>query len=86
MYYCDRSYQLVVWPGDAGRGRHPPGQVLRGGARLQRDGDGAARAQSRGPLQLLQQKTQSQDSAAAGRPAGEYHLESRYYFTDETFV
>ena len=50
---------------------HPHHQVVwhRGG--LQCAGDGAARAQSRGPLQLLWAQVQSQDSAATGRPAGE---------------
>ena len=45
---------ILCAAGDAGRGGNPPGQVLRGGARLQRHGDGAPRTQPRGPLQLLQ--------------------------------
>lgn len=45
--------------------------MVRRRGRLQRDGYGAARPQSGGPLQLLLQEVQPQDGAAAGRPDGE---------------
>ena len=41
--------------GDARWGGYTPGEVLRDGGRVQRDGDGAVGAQPGGPLQLLQQ-------------------------------
>ena len=50
---------------------HPNHQVVRHRGGLQCAGDGAAGAQSRGPLQLLWAQVQSQDSVATGRPAGE---------------
>ena len=65
-----RAVALIVFTGDAGRGGHPSGQVLRGGAWLQRHGHGAPRPQPRGPLQLLQQKTQSQNCPPACWSAG----------------
>ena len=53
----------VCWPqhacvfiGDAGWGGNTPGEVLRDGGWVQRDGDGAAGPQPGGPLQLLQQE------------------------------
>ena len=41
--------------GDAGWGRYTGGELLRTGGGVQCDGDGTPWAQSRGPLQLLQQ-------------------------------
>ncbi|TNN27551.1 hypothetical protein EYF80_062304 [Liparis tanakae] len=58
---------------DAGRSGHPLHQVVRGGGRLQRDGDGAAGAQPGGPVQLLLPEVQPQDGAAAGRPDDQPH-------------
>ena len=43
---------------------------MRRGGRLQRDGDGAAGAQSGGPVQLLLPEVQPQNGPAAGGPDG----------------
>ena len=58
---------------------HPHHQVVRHRGGLQCAGDGAAGAQSRGPLQLLWAQVQSQDSVATGRPAGETLTDTRIH-------
>jgi len=54
--------------------------VVRVRGRLQRDGHGVARPQSRGPIQLLLQKIQSENRSAARRPA---HLQNRIHSQQE---
>ena len=56
----------IAFPGDAGRSWNTRREVLRCRGRVQCDGDGAAGPEPRGPLQLLQQKADPEDGAAAG--------------------
>ena len=55
LYSVQYVHTLLFSLGDARWGGYTPGEVLRDGGRVQRDGDGAVGAQPGGPLQLLQQ-------------------------------